>query len=113
MLLFADPGCASCQSTLLALERLVPKLASGIRILVVTSVDPAQIAGFSEFEKTFLDIGSVSKEVIDRLYRTHTTPFAYLIDPDGVIQAKGLATDEAAIRKIVRKVDRRAIEVVV
>ena len=113
LLLFADPGCASCQSTLLALERLVPKLSSGIRILVITSVDPAQITGFSEFKRTFLDIGNVSKAVIEKLYRIHTTPFAYLIDSTGVIQAKGLATDETAIRKIARKADRRVVEVVV
>ncbi len=111
LLLFVEPGCVSCRSTIPALERLTPSFEQRIRVLVVTSAEPALIAAVDEFRTASLGINRVSIDVLDKLYQTRSTPFAYLIDPGGMIRAKGIATDEPAIRKMVQKVDRNAIRV--
>lgn len=111
LLVFADPGCVSCQSTLLALERLMPRLGQAVRVLVVTSAEPAQINATDSFRTTVVAISRIHTDVASRVYRISTTPFGYLIDPEGMISAKGIVTDEPSIRKLVRKVDRSPVKV--
>lgn len=112
LILFADPGCVSCEGALSELERFVPKLGNSVRLFVATSAEPAQIAAIDAFKKTSLPISRVSHDVPYKLFRTLVTPFVFLIDPEGIIRAKGFATDEKAFRKIVQKVHRSAIAVV-
>ncbi len=108
-LLFVDPGCAGCRGTLPALEQLIPTFEQGMRVLVVTTAGPILIDEINVFKTASIDIYHVDKDVPNELYRTRSTPFAYLVDPDGIIQAKGVATDEDEIRKIVQKGDRSTI----
>lgn len=112
LLLFADPGCVSCQGALRALEHFAPEVAARMQILVATSADPALITAVEEFRTASVTIGRVDGEVPFKLYRTHATPFLYVIDAEGVIQAKGVAGNEAEFRKLVRKVDRNVVHVV-
>ncbi len=111
-LLFADPGCVSCQTAMTALEELAPRLRKSVRILVLTSADPEQIMAVESFSAASVDLGHVSREVPDELYRTHATPFGYLIDSEGIVQAKGIAASASAIRALTSKADRRAVSIV-
>lgn len=110
-LVFADPGCASCQDTLLSLEQLASKLEQKMRVLVLTTATSPQIAISDAFRSSTLSIGLIETQVSDKLYHTHTTPFAYLVDAQGVIRSKGVANSESAILKIAQKVDRSVIQV--
>jgi len=111
LLLFADPTCLGCQDAVAAVERLVPKAKKPLRILILTSADPDTIGVSETFRTTSLDICQVSPEVSSKLYRTRVTPFAYLIDPEGRIGAKGVAGDESSIRKIMQGGDRTYLQV--
>jgi hypothetical protein len=111
LLIFADPSCVSCQGTMLALERLAPQLGQTLRLLVVTTADPAQVAAVDAFRTASFDIGHIRSDVSSKLYRTNITPFAHVIDPTGLIRAKEIALEESSIRKIVRKVERNPINV--
>jgi hypothetical protein len=108
LLVFADPTCASCQDTLLTLEKMAPKLGQGVRIMVATTAEPAQIALADAFQTQTFAISRVRGDVPARLYRTRVTPFGYLIDPAGKVRARDIAADEAALRKMLRKIDRAA-----
>lgn len=107
LLLFADPGCSSCASAVLALESL--SRGQIAQTLIVTIADEAQIEAIEAFQQTSLNIARVSHDVPNKLYRIHATPFAYLVNPDGVIHAKGIATDQATLRKILGKVSQSHI----
>lgn len=111
LLVFADPTCASCRATLLALERMAPKLEQTVRVLVATTAEPAQIATVDVFQTETVAISRVRNDVPSRLYRTRVTPFGYLISPEGRVRAKDVAGDEGALRKILRKVDRGIVNV--
>lgn len=112
LLLFLDPGCVSCQSALHALEKMAAQLSSrSVHSLIITSAEPAVIAAVDAFSTSFLDISRVSKDVSTKMYRTRITPYGYLIDPAGIIRAKGVIADGSSIQKLVRKVDRNAIPV--
>jgi hypothetical protein len=111
LLLFADPGCASCETALQALEQLVSTFTPTLRIQVVTSAEPARITAVETFNTTSFDICRVHHEVSTQLYRARVTPFAFLIDPEGIIRAKGIAGNERSLRNLVRKVDRKPVNV--
>jgi len=111
LLVFADPGCVSCQSTLLALERLAPKLEQKMRVLVLTSAELGEINAADAFRTSSTVISRVHSDVPSRLYRITVTPFGYLIDPAGMIRARDIVADESAIQKLVRKVDRSSVNV--
>jgi hypothetical protein len=112
LLLIADPGCSSCRQALLAAERLAPKLGPDLHILVVTTAGRSLIEAVDEFREATVEIAQVGDDVPTQMYRTTVTPFAFLIDPEGIIRGKGAATDEAALRKLVRVADRRELPVV-
>lgn len=112
LLLFADPGCASCESALLAIEASKPRLDSPLHILVVTSVEKERIAAIEVFRTTSITIACVSKDVPSQLYRTHITPFIYLIDDQGTIRDKEVAVNKTSVRKMIKKVERNVITMV-
>jgi hypothetical protein len=112
LLVFADPGCSSCQGTILALEKIAFAFTKPCSILVVTSADLQLIAVVDAFRTASVNIAQVSKQIPEEFYQTHATPFAYLIDPNGLIQAKGAVSDELAIQKILQKIGRSASNVV-
>jgi hypothetical protein len=111
LLLFADPGCVSCQKTLVALDRLAPKLEQTMQVLVATPAEPAQIAAADAFREATVEIGRIHSNVSTRLYRTTVTPFGYLIDPRGMTRAKSVVGDESSLRKLVRQGDRKPVNV--
>ncbi len=103
LLAFADPECVSCENTVRALERLSPKLRQTMRVLVVTRSQPPQIAASDAFSTASFAISRIRADVSYKVYRTNVTPFGYLIDPQGMIRAKGVIGDEASIRNLVQK----------
>lgn len=111
LLVFADPGCVSCSNTLLALERWLPRLGPLMHVLVATTAESVQIAAVDAFRTASCEICRIPSDVSSKLYRTGVTPFGYLIDPEGIIRAKGIIVDEASLRKIVSKADRKPINV--
>jgi len=110
LLLFADPGCMSCQDALPIFERFLSKVERPLRVLVLTSAEPVLIAASEAFRTTSLSIGRVSRDVPGRLYHSNITPFACLIDAEGVIRSKGVASNEATIRKIMKGGDQPIIK---
>ncbi len=112
LLLIADPGCSSCRQALIAAERLAPKLGQDMRVLVATSAGRKLIEAVDEFREATVEIAQVSEEVPTEKYRTHVTPFAFLIDVEGIIRAKGAASDETALRTLARAADARTLPVV-
>ena len=111
LLVFADPGCVSCEHTLLALERLAPRLRQTMRVMVATNAELGPIMAVDAFRTTSIEIGRIRRDVSSKLYHTSVTPFAFLIDPDGMIRAKGIVADESSIQKLVRNGARNPIDV--
>lgn len=112
LLVFVSPGCAGCRGTIPALEELKPTLLKqGVRVLVMTTAGPVLKEEVNTLRSEIIEVSHIGKEVPDGLYDTHSTPFAYLINPEGIIQAKGVVTSEREIQKIIEKIDVHISEV--
>jgi hypothetical protein len=106
LLVFADPGCSSCHGTLQTLEKVAPTLAQTFQILVVTTAEPRVIEAVDAFRMANVEIGRVTSSIPDKLYQTHVTPFAYTIDPAGIVADRGIPGDERAIKKLTSRASR-------
>lgn len=107
LLLFADPGCSSCQTAVAGLEHLAPTL-HGAQLLIATATEVDLIMAVEQFRNASVPVARVERETQNRAYRTHGTPFAYVIDPEGVVRAKGIVGDQGALRKLLQQSGLRA-----
>jgi hypothetical protein len=113
LLLFADPRCASCERAVYALEALHRRGDdSRLRTLVVTRASPAQVAAAEAFHATTAEIALVDDDRALDLYRVRQVPFAHVVDPQGIVRAKGVAEDQAALRELLRPVRRPSIPLI-
>lgn len=105
-IIFADPGCSSCEKAMLILENFKIDVKPGMQPIVVTTADTTEVDAIGAFRRSSLPIAQVKREVFSRLYKTNTTPFAYVVDPEGIVRGKGPASDQPSLRKIFRMVDQ-------
>ncbi len=109
-LLFAHPSCVGCQQALPIIERLIAESTNKtLQTLVATTSDLAFIEASEVFGRTSLPIGRVSSDVSLKLYLTRSMPFAYVIDPEGTIRAKGIISGESAVRKLFSSSDHNKV----
>jgi hypothetical protein len=73
--------------------------------LVATSADPGAVRVVEAFVKC-RHLAYVGHEVARDLYRTHTTPFAYLLDPEAVVRDKGIPLDAGRMSKFFDQMTR-------
>lgn len=112
LLVFAEPACASCQHALQAIERVAPKWPASLRVAVMVTAEPALVASVESFRRARVPLGHVQSEVVLKDYQTSVTPFAYVIDPAGIVRAKGAVPDESALEKLLRQPDVRVESIV-
>ncbi|MGH2532600.1 MAG: TlpA family protein disulfide reductase [Thermomicrobiales bacterium] len=113
LLLFADPQCAGCERALYALESLREQGAiSHVRTIVVTHAEAAQLAVDEVFRATAAEIARIENDHVADLYRIRRTPFAYLVDPQGVVRTKGVTEDQGTLRDLLKPASRSSIPLI-
>jgi methylamine dehydrogenase accessory protein MauD len=96
LLVFVQPACGPCSSVVPALNRVE---ASGeAQVLVVNRADPAQARQWAE--KTGATFPVLVQENLDvsKRYEMFATPFAFLIDEQGVIASAGIVNNRQHVR---------------
>jgi hypothetical protein len=112
LLVFAEPGCTSCVQALAVLEKLAPRLSARLHIQILTSASLKRIqAADDPFNTTMIALGVINEDIASTLYHVSMTPFAYLVNPEGRIQAKGPVPDERAIKQVIQSMSHRTIQV--
>lgn len=103
LLLFANPGCSSCETMLAAFDRAAGRGKNrGVRFVAFTDASPDEIAHFAAFANADVELGYVSQAVPTRLYRAAATPFLVALDQKGRVRDQGPLAHESDIRRAVR-----------
>jgi hypothetical protein len=101
-ILVADPLCVSCETALIALEKILDKRRSlPIRGLVVTSATVRAIDSVPRFRDTQVELALVRSEVLSDVLKTLGTPYTYIVDGEGAVASRGVAADEAAMEELI------------
>jgi methylamine dehydrogenase accessory protein MauD len=90
VLVFAAPTCQICLKMLPELGRLRDDLADQVEVLVLLRGDEAVVEEYRESTKTALPLLAVGLHGVAERYSVRVSPFAHVLDPAGVIRAKGL-----------------------
>jgi hypothetical protein len=105
LLLFADPGCGSCEKALEIVEAAsTDARATGLRVLALTQATPRQLAALDSFRKTSLLLGQIDDKVASQDYKVTATPFFYAVNAEGLISDRGTVATKADIRRALRSV---------
>lgn len=110
LLVFVDPLCSGCERALHALDKVREEgvLPRGVETVVATSAPPMRRGENPAFAGRS-DLVTVDLDAVGRLYHVNRLPFTFLIDPAGMVRAKGSPEAPAALRSMLAAVDRRTI----
>lgn len=100
LLTFTQGGCAACDEIAPRLARLVGDDTA------VIIVNHGTVAATREWaQRLGLDVPVVAQEGIDlsRKYQAFATPFAFLIDEQGVIRSRGIVTAPRHVRFVLEQ----------
>lgn len=101
LLVFADPYCGTCERGLAALRQVRDEAARDFPVItIVTNASPAIVAAAGSFAAFGDDVAFVhGAEALER-YDVRRTPFAFLLDPNGIIETSGVLASRKAIHDL-------------
>lgn len=88
LLVFTQSGCGPCHDIAPELNRLHEK---GEQVLVVNNGDPGSTREWATETKARFPVLAQEKFSVSKRYEAFATPFAFLIDEQGIVRSKGIA----------------------
>jgi methylamine dehydrogenase accessory protein MauD len=96
LLVFTQSGCGPCHAIAPELNRL--HAAGEHRVLVVNNGEPHESQAWAEEIEARFSIVTQDAWSLSKTYQVFATPYAFLVDEQGVIAAKGLASSPQYLR---------------
>jgi methylamine dehydrogenase accessory protein MauD len=88
LLVFMQPGCGPCQHIVPELDRL--HRAGDVQVLVIQNGDVEAIRQWAKKHRPHFPVALQERFNLSKRYEVFATPFAFLIDEQGVIAARGI-----------------------
>jgi len=98
LFLFGEPGCASCDRALSALEAV--SAGSEVGVLVVTDSSLGVCQAASSYRDSRLSVASIPKEVMRRQLNVVGTPLLIAVDPSGKVTTRTSTDSAKEIRRL-------------
>jgi methylamine dehydrogenase accessory protein MauD len=91
--IFGSPTCGPCKALIPDLNVFAQEYASDLRVLFLSrgELEPAQ--RFAEENAIEVPVAVHPDESLPDKFKVRVTPFAHVIDAEGIVQAKGLANN--------------------
>lgn len=95
LLVFGSANCAPCRTLIPDLNVFARELAHELRVLFLSRGEDGEARRFAREVDAQVPVATHPDEALSDAYKARVTPFAFLIDGDGVIRAKGLANNRS------------------
>jgi methylamine dehydrogenase accessory protein MauD len=89
LLVFTQSGCGPCHDIAPELNRL--HVRGDHQVLVVNNGDPESMREWAAETKARFPVLAQEKFSVSKRYEAFATPFAFLIDEQGIVRSKGIA----------------------
>jgi methylamine dehydrogenase accessory protein MauD len=109
LLVLTQSGCGPCMEIVPELNRLHER--GECQVLVVNNGEPAETRQWASKTKARFPVLMQEKFSLSKRYEVFVTPFAFLIDEQGVIRSKGLAGSRDIHQQARRKIARPPIPI--
>jgi len=106
LVVFTQPGCGPCSRVMPALNALERK--GETQVVAVCEGDPEETAAWVEEHAATFPVLRQERREVSRRYEVLATPFAFLIDEEGVVAAKGIVNDDQHVRFLLESARDRA-----
>jgi methylamine dehydrogenase accessory protein MauD len=87
LLVFTQSGCSPCKAIVPELNKLHSR---GLQVLVINTGEPAKTTDWAKAVGAQFPVLAQEKYRISKSYQIFATPFAFLVDEQGIISSKGL-----------------------
>ena len=102
VLAFVSPTCSACENTLNALGNLWEE-QQDIGVVVVGGADRKVNQEYAAEHDTRIPVWTVASKVVKDLYLVQGIPFAFILDRNGVILAKGVLNTQEHIQQLLEE----------
>lgn len=102
LLIFGSPNCAPCRQLIPDLNLLARERREEMRALFLSRGEVEQSRRFASELDVQVPVATHPDDDLPDKYKARVTPFAFLIDGEGVIQAKGLANNREHLEMLLR-----------
>jgi methylamine dehydrogenase accessory protein MauD len=102
LLVFGSPNCVPCRQLIPDLHVFARERAAEMRVLFLSRSEVEESRRFADEFSLEVPIATVPNDELADKYRARVTPFAFLVDGEGVIKAKGLANNREHLEMLVR-----------
>src|SRR5262249_51572560 len=96
LLVFVQHGCKPCRNIVPELNRVQQQ--ARLQVLAITNGDPEKARRWTEEVGADFPVLAQESWSVSRRYEVFATPFAFLIDEQGVVRTKGLVSRPAYIQ---------------
>jgi hypothetical protein len=106
LLVFTQSGCGPCHDIAPELNRLYDK--GEHQVLVVNNGDPESTRTWAAETKARFPVLAQEKFSVSKRYEAFATPFAFLIDEQGIVRSKGIAGNRQYLGYVVSGAGQQA-----
>lgn len=102
LLVFGSVNCAPCRNLVPDLHRFAAERREELGVLFLCRGTAEGARGFASELAIQIPFASHPDEALPEKYKARVTPFAFIVDGEGVIKAKGLANNYQHLETLVR-----------
>ncbi len=102
LLIFGSPTCAPCKELIPDLNIFAAERRAELGVLFLSHGEADATRHMADEHRIAVPVAHHPNDSIANAYQARVTPFAFLIDGEGVIRAKGLANNREHLEMLVR-----------
>jgi methylamine dehydrogenase accessory protein MauD len=103
LLVFGSPSCGPCKTLVPELNAFAAEKAGELRVLFLSYGDAEDTRRFAQELDVRVPVAVYADERLAEQYKVRVTPFAFLLDSEGVVRAKGLANNRQHLDLLLRQ----------
>ena len=102
LLVFGSTTCTPCRGLIPDLNAVARERAAELQALYLSRGEAAETRRFIEELDVRVPVAVHADMALPDQYRARVTPFAFVIDAEGIVRAKGLANNRAHLEALLR-----------
>jgi methylamine dehydrogenase accessory protein MauD len=103
LMVFGSPSCGPCKTLMPDLQAFAAEKSATLRVLFLSRGDVEDARRFAQEQHVQVPVAVHPDERLAEQYKVRVTPFAFVIDGDGVVRAKGLANNRAHLDALLQQ----------
>jgi len=102
LLIFGSTACAPCRGLIPDLNAFARERAAELQVLYLSRGEPEETRRFIEELDVRVPVAVHPDMALPDQYKARVTPFAFVIDGEGIVRAKGLANNRDHLEALLR-----------